>query len=257
MRFDLTLSMNNINAGNILPVNYQYELSSWIYGVLNAGDKEFARWLHEKGYLSDKRSFKLFTFSRLFVKSYHIKADRMIINSPDAKLIISFLPDEAIKPFVKGLFLNRMFTLGDMISQVNFEVSSIEEQQQVYFSDEMDFITVSPIFIGMKDSETGYKNHLSPNHPDFNKCVEENLIAKYLSYYKSEVEKPLHINITPLSPPKEKLIKIKGNTSKQTYIKGYDFIFKAAGSPELIQTGFYAGFGALNSQGFGCANVHQ
>jgi len=40
MRFKLTLSLLNRNQ-NVLPVNYQYELSAWIYKVINQSDRDF------------------------------------------------------------------------------------------------------------------------------------------------------------------------------------------------------------------------
>ena len=39
MRFRLTLRLDG--RANVLPLNYQYELSSWIYAVLNKGDRFF------------------------------------------------------------------------------------------------------------------------------------------------------------------------------------------------------------------------
>lgn len=46
MRFKLHLELLN-SKENILPLNYQYELSAWVYKVLNHGNPEFSGWLHE------------------------------------------------------------------------------------------------------------------------------------------------------------------------------------------------------------------
>ncbi len=50
----------------MLPLNYQYPLSAWIYKVLARGDRGFAEFLHEQGYkMENQKTFKLFTFSNL------------------------------------------------------------------------------------------------------------------------------------------------------------------------------------------------
>ena len=38
-------------------------------------------------------------------------------------------------------------------------------------------------------------------------------------------------------------------------MKGYLFNFELQGEPELLRLGYYGGFGRLNSQGFGCAEI--
>ncbi len=61
MRFKLTLQTLQYPA--FLPFNYQYPLSSAIYKIIRSADKDFAAFLHNKGYGEGYKSFKLFTFS--------------------------------------------------------------------------------------------------------------------------------------------------------------------------------------------------
>lgn len=77
MRFNLNLSLTDRNR-SVLPVNYQYELSSWIYKVINQSDPVFAKWLHDRGFSNDNKQFRLFTFSNLMVPQYEIAGDRLI-----------------------------------------------------------------------------------------------------------------------------------------------------------------------------------
>jgi CRISPR-associated endoribonuclease Cas6 len=70
MRLQLTLSL--IRENRILPINYQYEFSAWIYRMIHYGDTDFAEWLHSRGYAQGKRSFKLFTFSNLDVERFNV-----------------------------------------------------------------------------------------------------------------------------------------------------------------------------------------
>lgn len=64
---ELRLKFRRI-AGNLLPVNYQYPLSSWIYKVIGTADLNYSTFLHEKGFAFDNRRFKMFTFSQLDVR---------------------------------------------------------------------------------------------------------------------------------------------------------------------------------------------
>jgi len=56
MEFLLNLNLKS-NSKNVLPINYQYPLSSSIYKILAKGDKEYAQFLHEEGYGKKKSYF--------------------------------------------------------------------------------------------------------------------------------------------------------------------------------------------------------
>ncbi len=64
MRIKITFNLPGSRL--VLPLNYQYPLSAWIYKVLENGDHDFSKFLHEHGYRHDSnKAFKLFTFSNL------------------------------------------------------------------------------------------------------------------------------------------------------------------------------------------------
>ena len=58
MKFTLTLQALEKNA--VLPINYQYPLSSWIYRVLEYGDPVLAQLLHQEGYVEGNRRYKFY-----------------------------------------------------------------------------------------------------------------------------------------------------------------------------------------------------
>lgn len=111
MRFLLRLSL--IQKENILPLNYQYELSSSLYHIFNNGNTDFAKWLHTTGFNKNNKPFRLFTFSNLLITDYKIFDDRIKIFSDEVKLIVSLYPFEIVEPFVTGLFINNTIDLGD------------------------------------------------------------------------------------------------------------------------------------------------
>lgn len=256
MRFELTLLVNQSERGRILPINYQYELSSWIYKVLNEGDPIFSAWLHSQGYKTKDKPFRLFTFSRLFIEKVKVRGDRLMVLSNRAKLIISFLPDEIITPFIIGLFKDRHLVLGDNFTQVAFDVTAVENLKSIEFSNQMTFSTISPLLVVQAIPDSKNKTHLAPNAINYSQIISYNLKEKYRAFYNNEPDSSwADVVITPLVTPKAKTIKIKTDTPQETQIKAYEFKFGISGSPELIKMGYYGGFGGLNSQGFGCVNM--
>ena len=58
MRLKLTLQHR---PNQVLPINYQYLISSWVYRTLESANAEFATQLHEYGYDFRGKQYKLFT----------------------------------------------------------------------------------------------------------------------------------------------------------------------------------------------------
>ncbi|OFY44295.1 MAG: CRISPR-associated endoribonuclease Cas6 [Bacteroidetes bacterium GWF2_40_14] len=253
MRFEITLKISKNEKGSQLPINYQYELSSWIYKVLNEGDPIFSEWLHFKGYKSKEKPFKLFTFSNLIIPFYKISGDRIDILSNSVKLIISFLPDEAISPFITGLFKERRAIIGDKFSQVVLEVSEIISLPKIEIRERMTFKTISPLFVDEEDPIQGYPKHIAPNAENYSQLLHSNLLEKYRAFQNKEVaDNCPDTKIRIIGQPMSKLIEIKSGTPQMTKIRAYNFTFEITGSRELIEVGYYGGFGRLGSQGFGC-----
>jgi CRISPR-associated endoribonuclease Cas6 len=253
MRFELVLSLIPKERGTLLPLNYQYELSSWIYKVLNYGDPIFSEWLHTMGYKSKEKPFKLFTFSNLEIPTFQLNGDLLKIDSNEIKFIISFLTDDAISPFITGLFKERHLVLGNKSHQVAFNVSQVIGQPKLEIAETMRFQTISPLFVDEFNPSTGKTNHLSPDACNYSALIHNTLKEKYRAFYNQEPnpEWP-ETKIIAANKPKSKLITIKSDTPEMTKIKAYNFQFSVTGQPELITVGYYGGFGRLGSQGFGC-----
>jgi len=255
MRFKLNLSLINRNQ-NVLPVNYQYELSAWIYKVINHSDPVFARWLHDKGFSDDKKQFRLFAFSNLIVPQFEIVRDRLMIQSNLIGLIISTLPEETIQHFVSGVFCDREFILGDRISSVGFRIDSIEALSAPVFTDEMSFRSLSPLFVSGKVEGRQYAQHFSPENEGYLQLMMNNLKVKYKVFTGSEsIFDVQNSAFELLSPPKQKGITIKAGTPQQSKLVGYQYNFKLKADAALLRMGYYTGFGEKNSMGFGCCEI--
>jgi len=255
MRFKLDLSLINRNQ-NVLPLNYQYELSAWIYKVINQSDPDFAAWLHDKGFSDDNKQFRLFTFSNLMVPKHEIIRDRLVIKSDQIELIISTLPEEMIQHFVSGVFRDREFTLGDQISRAGFRINAIEALPTPTFTDEMSFRSLSPIFVSDKVEGHRYAQYLAPDYDGYIQLMINNLKAKLRVFTGSEsLFDVQHAALQLINPAKQKGITIKAGTPQQTKLVGYQYNFKLKADAALLRMGYYTGFGEKNSMGFGCCEI--
>jgi CRISPR-associated endoribonuclease Cas6 len=263
MRFKITLQTYGIKDQSTIPLSYQYELSSWIYNLINTADPLFSNWLHSKGYMINGKSFKLFTFSHIQIpgKQFKIHEDRLIIQTKEVAIYVSFLLDTSAVPFISGLFSNKLLCLGDQLSRSEFNVSSIECLSDPVFHNSMSFHTISPIVINQYDNKHG--KYLSPEDPGYESLFFQNLVKKYcaVTVFESENADPEANNASVitkfelLSKPKSKLVKIKAGTINETNVRGFMFDFKLTCPASLMRTGYHAGFGEKNSMGFGCGEV--
>jgi CRISPR-associated endoribonuclease Cas6 len=255
MRIRLQLSIKR--GSNALPINYQYPVAAWIYKTIHLANPEFSHWLHEQGYSYEKRKFKLFTFSPIKFENYIIQKDRIIAQTPNCSITLSFLLPEAVKHFVSGCFKNQHFGLGDKISQVDFEVKAIDIESPVEFDTVARFRSQSPICISEPVERNGKltSQYRSPNEVGYEKRFFDNLTEKYQSANEGLAVPTGSCKLTVLSAPKSKLITIKQGTSAESKVRGYQYDFEVQAPKELIGVGYYTGFGSMNSMGFGITKI--
>ncbi len=262
MRFLVRLSVEKGRKEfSCLPVNYQYELSAWIYKTVNKGNNVFSEWLHSHGYSSGSKSFKLFVFSNLLVPKFSIENQYLNILSNEVSFGISFLLDETAEPFIYGMFKQREFSLGDHTHQTNFAVQSIERLPDPDFEKITRFRTISPMVIGSITEENhNHATYLNPQHKLFSEIFFSNLINKFvaLSHYSKQSNvscTEAKLKLQTDTNFRSKLITIKANTPQQTKVKGYLFQFSMEAPVQLKKIAYHAGCGEKNSLGFGCIEV--
>ncbi|HWS01583.1 MAG TPA: hypothetical protein VN249_13260, partial [Prolixibacteraceae bacterium] len=92
MRYKFTLKLVD-PVPNALPVNYQFELGSWLFRMINNPDSALFSYLVSAGYASKDEPFRNFVFSHLMVPDRTIEGDRLFIRSERIGLIFSTIPD--------------------------------------------------------------------------------------------------------------------------------------------------------------------
>ncbi len=283
MRFNITLHITSRNR--VLPINYQYPLHSWIYKVIESADAQFSRFLHEEGYATGYKNFKLFTFSPLTSKPFKVfqlggnplggiyrgqgpQEQRIGFYGEEVRLQISFLMDQAAEKFIIGLFNGQQFTLGDQISQVSFEVVRIEAQPRPVFSESMRYRCLSPVVLSAnrKGKHAERRPHAQYLHPEDSSYAEhfvqhlaekQKAVPQFADYQATEGWQQTRAVFRLLGKTRKKGVHIKQHTAQHTQVIGYQYDFELTAPIEIHEMAYYAGFGEKNSLGFGIADIFK
>ena len=258
MRLKLTIAQEKPNQ--LIPINYQYPISSFIYHTIAKSDNDYAKWLHQKGFASGNKKFKLFTFSMLNIPEREVEEDRIRIKSTTVELIISMLSSKTLENFIIGMFEKQRFKIYDKKSEAEFNIHMIETIPEPTFKNTVRFKTISPIVLSKREIYKGKESegYLKPDDKDYFNYFKKNLEEKYLSYCIATEQQVHEYNIEEfkiISDWKARLITIKADTVEETKVKGYLFNFEVGGDRDFIRFGYETGFGKLNSLGFGCVKV--
>ncbi|MCS6832540.1 MAG: CRISPR-associated endoribonuclease Cas6, partial [Flammeovirgaceae bacterium] len=245
--------------GVILPFNYQYELSSWIYKIISQVDGEYAHFLHQNGYESNKRSFKFFCFSNLHIPQYKvIRNIGFLLQTRQLEFQIGFYMDSAAEKFIAGLFQHQKGSIGTKEHQVDFSVQHIETIPIRVIEERIKLKTISPLVVTQRN-ERNNKDYIYPLDDSFKELLIRNLIEKYKA---TDQEIPPHwkhypfvLEIADKENIRSKLVTIKQNTPDATHVRGYLFEFTLQAPKELLEIGLATGFGNENAQGFGMCEI--
>lgn len=257
MRFLLKIQRKD---GTQLPINYQYPLSAAIYKILAKGDKDYAAFLHEKGY---GKGFKFFTFSDLKLK-YERVEDRLVLKDDLVELTVAFHLPQASQSFIEGLFKSEEIVIADKKSKVRFRVQSIIAMDNplcTYEERAIIQVTTRPmsaIVAGVKN-EAGNYEYLMPDHKDFTNSLLSSWQNKIKEAYEEAADPNpiLNIVIVPYKNPfRTRLIHIKDGQENGTKIRGslnYKLLLTA--ERRYIDLIMNAGLGLYSAQGMGCVEV--
>ncbi|WP_459202224.1 CRISPR-associated endoribonuclease Cas6 [Methanococcus sp. CF] len=217
----------------LIPFNHQYHLASMIYGMLNTGNSEYAKKLHEY----DK--YKFFTFSWLDIPNRTFSNGGLISNDGRLFLKLSSPNDEFLFNFVQGLFEKEELTVG------NIKMKPSEIIVEKIPSSFNALKTISPVYVKTQVEQDGKKSvkDLVPNNSKFYENLKTNLKNKYESYYGKKCDLDFQIEILDY--------KTKRMNIKNTFHVCSNMKFEISGDYNLIKFGYECGFGEKNSMGFG------
>ena len=268
MRIRLSIKQNK--PDQLIPINYQFLISSFIYRTIENSDSKYSKWLHDSGFMNGIKNFKMFTFSKLNIpKSSFVSLygkNFLKVESSKIEFIISMLSNKTVENFITGMFMDQKMNIYEKNIESEFTVNTVEMVPEPEVREEMIFKTISPMVISRSSIHNGKlsQEYMSPEDPEYFKYLKKNIAEKHtalmMSKNGSEIDgKSLgEIKLGSIESfelkgnCKSKLITIKEGTAEETKIKGYYLTFKIKGNPELIRTSYEAGFGKHCSLGFGC-----
>ncbi|MDP3432699.1 MAG: CRISPR-associated endoribonuclease Cas6 [Bacteroidota bacterium] len=252
MRFKITL--NRTGRQRMLPMDYQYYLSAWIYKVIGKADPEFSAFLHAKGYSSGNKKFKLFCYSPLNFGRPTLWKEKALfeIHTDQLFLSVSFHLAEAAEKFIIGLFNNQQVYVGDQFNGLDLVVGQVERLPEAELKGTMNYRAISPVVISLKEETEKYAQYLSPAHENYTDLLRQNLWNKYDSIpVVATLPEDLNFLFKLKGESKSKLVTIKPNTPEQSKVRGFVFDFSLTCPAEIHQLILATGIGEKNSMGFG------
>ncbi|MGG4043288.1 CRISPR-associated endoribonuclease Cas6 [Bacillus smithii] len=245
----LTVAMKPKYHDVLLPLHYQYLLQGLLYQSLK--DKTFATFLHEIGFQKGKRSYKLFTFSRLFGQHKIQLNSKKILFDDEISWHISTILPELTQQLGEYFLLQNEVHLGDQC----LEIQSIQLTDDEVASSEVEIEMLSPLTVySTYESVDGKRKtqFFDPYDEVFPHLIEVNFRNKYEAYYGEPPKErlliePLHVT------QKHKVV----TTFKNYYITAWLGKFRLQSSPKNLTFLLQTGIGGKNSQGFGMFRVVQ
>jgi CRISPR-associated endoribonuclease Cas6 len=251
MRFKITFSRTG--KQRMLPMDYQYYLSAWIYKVIEKADREFSEFLHSEGYSAGHRRFKLFNYSPLdFGKPVLWKEKSLfeIINDR-LSLKVSFLMSDAAEKFIIGLFNNQEAYIGDQFNGLELSVSQIERLPDPEISETMLYRAVSPVVVSRLSEGDHYAQYLSPEEPGYCDLLRNHFVTKYgIVPHVEPLPEQFEFNFRLMSDPRSKLVTMKPYTPQQSKLRGYIYDFELTAPAEIHRLLLASGV-EKGSMGFG------
>ena len=284
MRVKLTLFPASRKV--VLPINYNYFLTSLIYKIIHNSSEDYSRFLHDEGYRlgESKKGFKLFTYSMLTSNKFKIGGEKIIFLNSHVQWQISSPLDNFIQHLVTGVFaegqeieikhgsnsLSSLNCLSSLNGLNRFLIERVETLPNPEFNKNMKFTCLSPITVskvvglnslnslnGLNGLNGSFKCHyLRPWEDGFTEAIKNNMIKKYKLVHGKDIEDSDFAIKIDTDYMNRKSGKITKNINfKGTNIIGFMSPFEVAGSPELIEIGYEAGFGEKGSMGFGMVKI--
>lgn len=222
----------------VLPLNYNRILQGFIYK--NIVDRDLANFIHNKGFSYGKRSFKMFTYSRLSGLYTIDKKNKKIIYQSPVQLVVSSCYEEFFIDLSVSLLKKKIEIAGTKgyVSKMNILMQEPKQTQRIKM--------LSPVtaYSTLMNGKTIY---YSPDNSNFKRIIKENITKKYIAFFK---EQPSNIDFE-IECPNNKFNKVI-NKYNGFIIEGWMGNFLLEGSINMIKLAYNTGIGGKNSQGFGC-----
>lgn len=249
MRVSITIESNkSLN----LPIHYNHLLQGLIYNQL---EPTLATWLHGSAYSFDKRSFKMFTFSRLFGQFRFDKKTKRIRFSGPVSFKLASHHSDILASFAERLLKCEYLELG--ANKVYVRGVEILKPPKPDYSKPVKLKTLSPITTYStftKPNGDKLTHYYSPQEKDWSKMLVDNLgrKAKALSWQSRAIDslKDAYIKPYKTRANDKKIVRYKDHI-----IQAWMGLYIASLPQAFFELAYDVGLGSKNSQGFGMVEV--
>ncbi len=229
-----------------MPWDYTDWLRGLLYRAMERGIPQVAQLVHDLGFSSGSKRYKLIAFSLLQPERYETTPVGLRVEGG-----LRWQVTSPLEPLIEAVTLG---LLSEPEARLGGEMLRIERVRVIpapAFSDSMVFTTLSPVSVstGARDEQGRFrKRFLAPDEPDFWRVLAGNLKRKAEVVFGKVLDGD--VNFTCLGHPRSKLL-----TVNETQVRAWMMNFKAEGPAELLCVGYEAGFGERNAQGFGMVKL--
>ena len=234
--------VHKVPEGLVLPLNYHHILQAVIYR--NLGNAYgYSNFVHEIGFQSDNRKFRMFTFS-LIQGKYQIIGKKIRFQDE-----ISFEVRSPECFFIRQLADNIQRN-GLTYGKQHFDDVGVYLMDDTVEGEELYIRMKTPITVYLTDNVSKKTHFFHPLEEEFSELVANNFFRKYKAYYGVEPEEPIWIRPVTITEKDSFATDYKG-----FHIKGWKGEYYLVGERKYLDFLYQTGLGSKNSQGFGMFDV--
>ena len=243
----------DVGKGITLPINYNHLLVGAIYRFLAESNPEYADFLHDEGYQTAEKRFKLFTFSQLMAERRRITGEQIHFRST-----LTWFVSSPVQQFLSH-FADTLLTGGRLsIGPHQLKIKDVTIPRVPRFQSEMQFRCLSPIVMSAVRQRNGQRrtHYCLPDDPELSELIRQNLLRKHEAIHARTPQDDtlaFHFDEAYISRKQGRVTRLVD--FKGIKIRGIMCPFNVSGSRALIQVGYECGFGDKNSAGFGMVGV--
>jgi CRISPR-associated endoribonuclease Cas6 len=125
----------------------------------------------------------------------------------------------------------------------------------------MQFRTLSPVHLAYTNPRTQRKEHLHPDHREYEQWLFVNLCSKYAAVPGNAPQtfdrEEFAFRVIGPRDPRRHLITLKEGRTDQTQLRAYSFALQLTAPLALMEVAYHAGLGQKNSMGFGMLGIYR
>lgn len=228
----------------VLPINYNHIIQSIIYRALSTMP-DYSEFLHEYGYASGSRQYKMFQFSQLSGDYYIDRKNRKIV-------FRSYVTFEVRSP--EPLLMNLLamslqyqgITFGSTVCRdVHLELYDYTVEET-----ELLIRMKSPITVYSTEYDTGRTYYYSPDESEFYQKIDDNFKRKYEAFYGVRPFQSITLAYQGGELPRKLVTRYQGS-----YVNAWYGTYQLSGERKYLDFLYQTGLGSKNAQGFGMFEI--